>query len=190
MHYGPHDRDTHIGRPPGGDPRPVRRKRPSAMIIAGVVAALIIIGLSVTLAVVLTKQSASPTPSASPAQAAVAATPSMRSMLGTMTMPRYSSPRTAYDTPNWKATATGGCEGVGGYSDMGVGATVTVYDGSDKIIGVGGLVFGVRHGQDCEWSFGINDLPDVAFYQVEVGHRGKVSVQRADLGNVALTLGD
>jgi hypothetical protein len=36
----------------------------------------------------------------------------------------------------------------------------------------------------------VNDLPDVPFYQVEVSHCGKVAVQKADLGGVALSLGD
>ena len=32
-------------------------------------------------------------------------------------------------------------------------------------------------------------LPDVPFYQVEVSHRGKITVPNAELGQVALTLG-
>jgi hypothetical protein len=160
--------------------------------VAGVVAVVAIVGLTVTLVLVLNNQgTAAPATSAS-AQAAVAATPTptAKGMLGTLTMPRYSTPRRPYDTAHWKATGSGGCEGVGGYSDMSAGVSVTVYDGGGKIVGVSAVGFGVRHGQRCVWAFGVPDLPDVSFYQVEVGHRGKVAVGKADLGAVSLTLGD
>ncbi|MDB4873284.1 MAG: hypothetical protein JWL97_4288 [Gemmatimonadales bacterium] len=150
---------------------------------------LVIVGLAVALVVALNNQgTAAPAPSS--ARPAVAATPVKAGMLGTVSMPRYAKPRTAYDTANWKLTGTGGCEGIGGYNDMALGTSVTVYDGSGKIVGVSSLVIGVRHGQHCEWAFGVPDLPDVPFYQVEVSHRGKVAVEKADLGAVALTLGD
>jgi len=122
--------------------------------------------------------------------AATSSSPATKSMVGAVTMPRYSSPHLAGDTANWQMDSIGACSGTGGYSDMTAGASVTVYDGSGTIVGSGALVFGVRHGSTCEWDFGVNDLPDVPFYQVEVSHRGKITVANADLGNVAMSLGD
>lgn len=196
MHYGPlgDDRENvRIGRgfgEPPMPPAPRRRKGPViAVVVAGGVALAAIVGLSLAL-VAATHGKGSTATTTAPARAAVATTPVAPAMVGTLSMPRFTSPHTAYDTANWKVNSIGSCEGLGGYSDIAATTSVTVYDGSGKIIGVSGLTFGIRHGQTCEWEFGVPNLPDEAFYQVEVAHRGKVAVQKADLAVVSLTLGD
>lgn len=186
-HWPPQQQSTQ-GLPFPGAPRPPRRR---GGLLAGLVAlaATVLLGAIVAGAYYLGhSSSAAPKPQTAKAPAAVASTPATKSMVGKVTMPRYSTPHSPYDTPNWKMTSLG-CQGVGGFDDMGAGTSVTVYDASGTIVGSGGLVFGIRHGDTCEWDFGINDLPDVPFYQVEVSHRGKITVANADLGQVALTLG-
>ena len=83
------------------------------------------------------------------------------------------------------------CTGWHGFDDIAEGAAVTVRDDSDHIIGDGKLRSGVFDGkQECALHFFIDGLPDRPYYQVEVTHRGRVTVSRADLINsgVHLTL--
>lgn len=112
------------------------------------------------------------------------------SMRGTITMPEYGS---AGDASNFEAIGDRSCQGTGGYEDMTRGASVTVYDSSGKVIGTAGLLPGVRKGEQpvfrCEWAFEVTDLPESDFYQVEVSHRGRSTVQRDGMEAVALTLG-
>ena len=173
-----------VGFPNPDNPRPDRRGLLAGMAALGVT---VLVGALVGAAYLLWPHSG-PKAQTVNVPAAATSSPATKSMLGKVTMPRYNSPRSPYDSPNWKMTSLG-CEGVGGFDDMAPGASVTVYDGSGTIVGSGGLVFGIRHGDTCEWDFGINDLPDVPFYQVEVSHRGKITVANEDLGRVALSLG-
>lgn len=80
-----------------------------------------------------------------------------------------------------------------GYSDIGEGTEVTVYDPAGTIIGTGQLadVHGTdRHGfrDDCAFSFQVT-VPEEPFYSVEVSHRGKVAFQRSEISDAELTLG-
>lgn len=97
-----------------------------------------------------------------------------------------------------QADSSGGCVGVGGYSDLTEGATVTVYDAGGEIVGTGSLGAGeyvsMRNEEDiqagagrCAFAFSLA-VPDSDFYQVEVTHRGRVTVQRAEVGQIRLEL--
>ncbi len=91
------------------------------------------------------------------------------------------------------------CFGRGGYDDIGAGTSVTVYDANGKIVGTGALDVGslvVRKDADyedwftgvCEFAFAVS-VPPSDFYQVEVSHRGRSTVQLAEAGNVTLSIG-
>lgn len=97
-----------------------------------------------------------------------------------------------------EADSSGGCVGVGGYSDLTEGVTVTAYNAGGEIVGTGSLGAGeymsMRNEEDiqagagrCTFAFSF-DVPDSDFYQVEVTHRGKVTVQRAEAGQIKLEL--
>lgn len=91
------------------------------------------------------------------------------------------------------------CFGRGGYDDISAGTSVTVYDATGTIVGTGALDVGslvVRKDADyedwftgvCEFAFAVS-VPPSDFYQVEVSHRGRSTVQLADVGSVALSIG-
>lgn len=89
----------------------------------------------------------------------------------------------------------GSCEGgQGGYSDIDPTTAVTVYDAAGKVVGAAPL------GTDCldtfgdtadpstaAWTTKVPGIPDSKFYQVEVGHRGKLTFSRAQLAGADWT---
>jgi hypothetical protein len=101
------------------------------------------------------------------------------------------------------------CVGSGGYDDMREGTDVVVKDQSGKIIATSALETGKATNVDsagysgsyssgtasfnCEFNFTVKDLPDEAFYGVEVSHRGMITHSRQDLEKdgwrLPLTLG-
>lgn len=86
-----------------------------------------------------------------------------------------------------------GCTGTGGYSDIGEGTTVTVYDAEEHVLGVGELGESTSDEFGCTFSFDVADVPkDEKFYRVEVAHRGKVtySAEQATSGDIEMSLGD
>lgn len=93
-----------------------------------------------------------------------------------------------------------GCSGLNGYDDLGVGTAVTVYDQTGVIIGTDKLDPGkisesytdpatLQLTGLCHFSFAVRGLPQRPFYQVEVSHRGKLTVQAGHLADVELTIG-
>lgn len=79
------------------------------------------------------------------------------------------------------------CYGDGGYDDLVSGASVTVYDSGDAIIGRGNIDASNFNGSSCVLSFEISKIPSgKGFYQVEVSHRGKISADETDLENGTL----
>ncbi|AHH93724.1 hypothetical protein [Kutzneria albida] len=87
------------------------------------------------------------------------------------------------------------CYGTGGYNDIGKGAAVTVYGASGQVLAVGSLVSGQQGtgSLSCVFAFTVPDVPvGEKFYQVEVSHRGKVTVQadQARTTGVFVTLGN
>lgn len=90
------------------------------------------------------------------------------------------------------STADGGCVGRGGYNDIAEGTGVTVYDAAGQVVATGSLGPGLRAGGACDFAVAVVNVPDGAkFYQVEVSHRGKLtlSAQDAEAGNLRATLG-
>lgn len=94
---------------------------------------------------------------------------------------------------NLNYSSDGGvCKGDSGYSDIDQGTAVTVYDGSGSVVGTTTLGLGtVKQDVACEFRFVATDLPKLDFYQVEVAHRGKVTVTYAQAvaNDVAMSLG-
>jgi len=126
-----------------------------------------------------------PTASATPSPTA-----KLRQMLGTVALKQVV-----------RQQSNGDCAGTGGYSDIVGGATVTVYDQAGTIVGADILTAGqidYNHASKsssgailgyCTFKMSVVRLPERPFYQVEVAHRGKITVQPADLLKVDLTLG-
>lgn len=84
------------------------------------------------------------------------------------------------------------CSGKGGYDDIKEGALVTIYDETGKVIQTGTLPTGSSEDPHCNWHISIPNVPiDAKFYQVEISHRGKITVSAADAqaGNFGVTLG-
>jgi hypothetical protein len=85
-----------------------------------------------------------------------------------------------------------GCHGYRGYNDIDQGSSVTVYDAKGTVIATGALGQGVPTGASCRFPINVENVPDGStFYQVEVSHRGKITVQAADAqaGRFAVSLG-
>jgi hypothetical protein len=86
--------------------------------------------------------------------------------------------------------------GAAGFSDIAAGTTVTVYDDSGKIVGSGILgpgVFATPGTQSaCVFPIAVAKVPTgPRFYQIEVSHRGRLTVSAADAqaGRFSATLG-
>jgi hypothetical protein len=80
----------------------------------------------------------------------------------------------------------------GPYTDIQEGATVTVYSADGKVVATGALQQGVPSATDCTFSFAVSGVPEGSkFYQVEVSHRGKITVSsaEAEAGKFAASLG-
>lgn len=120
----------------------------------------------------------------------VSAAPVTVTMSGHIALRRYDKDADpSFRVPNWSVTSSGGCEGRHGFDDMTEGADVTVYDATSKVVGSSSLEAGTHSGSSCRWAFSVSDLPPSPFYQVEVSHRGKVTIRRNDVGEADLTLG-
>jgi hypothetical protein len=98
------------------------------------------------------------------------------------------------DYASWAPTEQT-CWGAGGYGDLAEGAQVVVSDPEGAVIGTGALEAGVwtsytspSNPSRCSFAFSVADLPDVAFYSVEVSHRGQVTYSRADLEATSWTV--
>lgn len=88
----------------------------------------------------------------------------------------------------------GSCRGTGGYSDLGAGTSVSVFDAADRLIAVGSLGHGATadsatRSSRCTFPFVVVDVPDKPIYQIEVSHRGRVPFSRAEAAGVAMTIG-
>ncbi|MFD0257499.1 hypothetical protein ACFVH7_04365 [Kitasatospora indigofera] len=92
---------------------------------------------------------------------------------------------------HWRRVSTQ-CEGTGGYDDIAEGTSVTVYSASGTVVGTGRLTNGVVFGSACSLSVVVEKVPVGAdFFQVEVSHRGKLTLSAADAkaGKFAGSLG-
>ncbi|WP_433233969.1 hypothetical protein [Actinomadura nitritigenes] len=180
---------TETSDPPAPAAEPRRPRRPRLLAVLLAVAVVAIVALSVTLGFVIARSDDDGRPKATPAAAAPSTPPAKVTMRGTISMAQYETPKDEFSTPNWHRVGSIGCEGVGGYDDMTEGATVTVYGAAGQIVAVGSLNQGVWTGKQCSFVFEIPNLPEEQFYQVEVSHRGKISVPRSEADQVSLSLG-
>lgn len=84
-------------------------------------------------------------------------------------------------------TAFDDCEGTGGYSDIGTGASVTIRNGEGDVLGAADLGKGKPSDNGvqaayCDWTVELSDVPaDEDFYVAEVASRGEVTSSREDL---------
>lgn len=104
-----------------------------------------------------------------------------------------SSPRTFMLQGSLVLRGVASCMPYGGYSDIAEGASVTVYDAAGKVTATGSLGSGQHDDLSCVFPIIVPNVPDdQQFYQVEVTHRGKVTVTsaQAKAGQVGLTLGN
>lgn len=90
---------------------------------------------------------------------------------------------------------TGGCEGSGGYEDIELGTSVTVYDAGGSVIATSSLILSEfdEAAGTCTYDVAVDDVPaDEDFYQVEIGHRGKLqlSAEEAKSGGFSGSLGN
>lgn len=73
------------------------------------------------------------------------------------------------------------CTGYSGYDDIREGASVTVYDSAGKVVATGALETGKPSDGACVFTAKVPGVPDGSkFYQVEVSHRGRLTVSAAD----------
>jgi len=101
-----------------------------------------------------------------------ASSPSSFTLTGTMTL-------TGDNTPSGATSED--CTGYSGYDDIGAGASVTVYDSSSKVVATGALGVGKPKSAACVFPVKVAGVPGGSkFYQVEVSHRGKVTVSAAE----------
>lgn len=110
-------------------------------------------------------------------------TPKTFTLRGTMTL-------TGDNVPTGETNED--CTGYSGYEDIAKGASVTVYDNGGKVVAEGALGTGKPKDAACVFPVSIPGVPEGSkFYQVEVSHRGKLTVSAAEAkaGGFASTLG-
>lgn len=89
---------------------------------------------------------------------------------------------------NDAGAALNGCQGTGGYSDIGTGTPVTLRNGSGDLLATSSLGSGSNVGIGCLWETVLRDVPrQEDFYVVEVGSRGEISNSRSELEAANLT---
>jgi hypothetical protein len=84
------------------------------------------------------------------------------------------------------------CTGYSGYDDIAKGAGVTVYDSAGKVVATSALETGKPDSGACVFIVEVPGVPEGSkFYQVEVSHRGKITVSSAEAkaGKFAASLG-
>jgi hypothetical protein len=75
------------------------------------------------------------------------------------------------------------CRGERGYDDIRSGLTVTVRDGTSRVIATGSLGNGLRSqtGGFCTFKFRISGIKQADFYSVEVGRRGQLTYSHSNM---------
>lgn len=128
-----------------------------------------------------------PAPTLAPTAAPATASPLSHTIKGTLTL----IPMKSYTNPRNSSGNFADCIGLGGYSDIHSGMTVTVKDGTGVIIATGATQYDEKISL-CGFTFEIQ-APDAPFYSIEVGHRGGLTYSQPQLAakgwRVDLTLG-
>jgi hypothetical protein len=85
------------------------------------------------------------------------------------------------------------CTGSDGYDDIAAGAQVVIYDSTNKILKVGALSDGslsTTGAGFCVFTFSVPGIKSgVGPYSVQVSHRGEISFNQSEAGNLSLSLG-
>jgi len=82
--------------------------------------------------------------------------------------------------------------GTGGYDDITEGASVVIYDASDKKLAIGSLKAGKEYGDNglCVFKFKIPDIPSgKGPYGVEISHRGQIAFTEKEADDIGISLG-
>ena len=73
------------------------------------------------------------------------------------------------------------CTGYEGYDDIAKGTSVTVYDSAGKVVATSALGTGKPKDAACVFPVSVRNVPaNSRFYQVEISHRGKVTVSSSE----------
>lgn len=83
----------------------------------------------------------------------------------------------------------GGCEGSGGYSDIGAGTDVTVRDEDGALLATTSLGMGEEDEPLCTFEFTLEDVPEAKFYAFEVADRGELSYSYEEMEDNDWTFG-
>lgn len=84
------------------------------------------------------------------------------------------------------------CAGMGGYSDIAEGTSVTITDGSDRTIALTHLEKGIYIDgvPGCMFGFQVKVPANLNFYGIQVSHRGNVQFSKSDMkSGPGVTLG-
>ena len=97
---------------------------------------------------------------------------------------------------SYSSTDPRGCTTSGGYTDISNGAAVTVYDATGTVVAKGTVGIGTDglplSRRECVFPVTVPSVPQGSkFYQVEISHRGKLTVSADDAmnGRFAASLG-
>lgn len=86
-----------------------------------------------------------------------------------------------------------GCDIREGYEDLDGGGQVTVYGADGSMVAVGSTDTGTVSPTDrgaCLFTFSLDDVPaEDNVYSIEIGHRGKMSFNKADSESLSFSLG-
>lgn len=78
-------------------------------------------------------------------------------------------------------SAGGTCSGKGGYSDLRIGAQVTVRNQDQRTVATGRVSSSASHDLLCELAFTVDGVPRSDFYEVEVSHRGGLTYSHDEM---------
>ena len=86
------------------------------------------------------------------------------------------------------------CSGAGGFSDLDIGAGVTVTDQAGRIVGTSSISSSSKGDpKTCTFTFDVPGVPNRSFYKVEVSHRGGITYSYNQLQtagwSIATTIG-
>lgn len=111
---------------------------------------------------------------------------------GTFQLAMYGSdydPTNPYEEGNYNSDGST-CSGQDGYSDIDQGVIVKIESATtDQVLNTGELGPGTDDGAYCTFTFTVDNLPPLPQYLVEVGRRGQINEDLADMSDISLSLG-
>lgn len=169
-------------------PRPPRRTRRVALVVAASAALAVVVTAGVFLATGDRRPAA-------PAPAPQSTAPATLNIIGalTLTLPDFTWDSNTTDALGKVHAAV--CNGQGGFNDIQGGAQVVVTNASSATVAVDRLSNGVPtidgdRATSCVFRFSVAAPAGLGFYGVEVSHRGRLQYSEADVHRgLALTLG-